>query len=548
VQVLKFIPRGDLGTLARFALVSLLAAAANGGILMIVNLAARTTYGTILNFYLFFVFLGVVLLYWVAQRRVFAAVAEDVEATVLLTRRRILEMVRRCELLSIEAIGEARILSALSSRAQTLSQAMSQVTTGAQAVLVTLLTGAYIAFVSGAAFLLWVVSVAVSAVLILREWRSTQDLLGRAIERDTAFENTTAALLHGFKEVKLSRARAGALLAELAAGAEDARDIRLEAQDGMTRSYVSGQVAFFMLVGAMVFLLPALGDVSAATLAQATTTVLFVLGPVSMVIGAIPALSTAEAAARALTELEEALTQEVASRHAEREPPPESRDFRSLELSGVVFRYPPGERGEGFVIGPIDFRVEAGETIFITGGNGAGKSTFLRLLTGLYHPAEGVVRLNGAPVDPEGLQVIRDRVAAVFADYFLFQRLYGLHPDAADAEGLLRQMEIAGKVGIAEDAFTTVALSTGQRKRLALIAAVLERRPVLVLDEWAADQDPVFRRKFYEEILPDLKRRGITIITATHDDRWFHLADRHVRLADGRIREEEVRPPGGREA
>jgi putative ATP-binding cassette transporter len=141
------------------------------------------------------------------------------------------------------------------------------------------------------------------------------------------------------------------------------------------------------------------------------------------------------------------------------------------------------------------------------------------------------------PVDEANLQDVRDRIAAVFSDYFLFRKLYGLTDTLVpeDADALLREMAISDKAAIRDGAFTTVRLSTGQRKRLALIAAVLEGKPLLVLDEWAADQDPVFRRKFYEEVLPSLKARGITIIAATHDDRWFHLADRQIRLSEGLI-------------
>jgi len=376
MHIVSFVAREKIGVYLRFGFVSLLAASTNAGILMIVNLASRTTYGTILNFYLFFVFLLTVLLYWVAQRRAFTMVAQDLEAMVMRTRLRVLDLVRRCDLLSIEAMGEARILNALGAQAQTLSQAMSQVTMGLQAVLVTLLTGVYIAIVSRPAFVLWVISVAASALLILREWRSTQELLGRALTRDDAFQQTSAALLHGFKEVKLSRGRADALLGELGTLAGAAHDFRVEAHEGMTRSYVAGQVMFFMLVGAMVFLLPALGEISAATLSQATTAVLFVLGPVSMVIGAIPALSTAEAAARSLVELEAALTQEVLAEEAAGPAPPPTRrqratPFQSLELQQVVFRYPPSALRDGFVFGPLDFRAPAVEPVFITVGTGA---------------------------------------------------------------------------------------------------------------------------------------------------------------------------------
>ncbi|WP_158923910.1 cyclic peptide export ABC transporter [Acidisphaera sp. S103] len=541
MKLFRFIKPSSSAAAAQFLIVSLLAGVMNAGVLVIVNFASQTAYGTVWSFYLFFIFLLAVSVYFVAQSHAFGMVAVEVEATVYRARLEVLDLVRRCELLSIEATGEARILGAMTGEAQRLSAAMAQLTTGLQSALVAVITAAYIAYVSGAAFALWVISVAVAAYMILRQWGISQDLLIRATVKDGEFQDTSAALLHGFKEVKLSRRRADALYEELFGLADESRAIRAEAQAGMNRSFVVGQVLFFLLIGSMVFLLPALGTISAKTLGQATMAVLFVLGPVSMIIGAIPALSSAEAAARAIYDLEATLQAQIKAESSllanDPAPLPERKDFRSLELRGVTFRYPRNERGSGFVLGPLDFRVNAGETVFITGGNGAGKSTFLRILTGLYPAQGGEILVDSRPVDEANLQDVRDRIAAVFSDYFLFRKLYGLtdtmEPDEADA--LLREMAIADKAAIRDGAFTTVQLSTGQRKRLALIAAVLEGKPLLVLDEWAADQDPVFRRKFYEEVLPSLKARGITIIAATHDDRWFHLADRQIRLSEGLI-------------
>ena len=348
MKIFRFIAPTNDSAWLRLIAVSLIAGAANAGVLMIVSFAARSAYGTSSNFYLFFVFVLTVAVYYVAQRMAFAMVASDVEATVHRTRLRILSLVRRCELIGIEAMGEARILSAMTAEAQGLSQAMSQVTAGLQSVLVAIMTGAYIAWLSRPAFLLWLFVVAASSVLILREWSTSQRLLGEAGAKDGLFQSTTSSLLQGFKEVKLNRRRADALFAELTTLAGEARDIRTTAQHGMSRSYVFGQVLFFLLVGSMVFLLPALGNITADTLKEATTAVLFVLGPVSMIIGAIPALSSAESAATGLVALEDALVAQVAAEGGEdaasrREP--RGGTFQSLDLSGIMFSYPNGKRG-----------------------------------------------------------------------------------------------------------------------------------------------------------------------------------------------------------
>lgn len=542
MKLFRFLTPGSNAGWVRLVLVSMLSGLTNAGILMIVTVATRSAYGTALSVWLFFVFLLTVVIYYVSQRLAFAMVSADVENTVHRTRVRILSLVRRCELITIEALGETRILAAMTGDAQQLSQAMNQVTAGLQSVLVAVITGLYIAWLSRPAFMLWVFVVAVSALVILREWGASQRLLTQAGAADSAFQEMTSGLLLGFKEVKLSRGRADALSTALNNLAGQARTARIKAASGMSRSYVFGQVLFFLLVGSMVFLLPGLGDLNAETLKEATTAVLFVLGPVSMIVGAVPAVASAEAAAKSLSALESALAEQIAAEE-DAALPSSAQGFKRLELVDAQFSYPNGERGSGFRLGPINFHVDAGETVFITGGNGAGKSTFLRLLTGLYRPQSGTVRLNGHVLHPAEMQEFRDRIATVFADYHLFRTLYGVEIDVAEATELIDWMEVAGKAAIQDGAFTTIALSTGQRKRLALIAAVLEHKPLLVLDEWAADQDPGFRRKFYEVILPSLKRRGIAIVAATHDDRWFGVADRHVRLFEGTL-EEQPRTEG----
>ena len=539
MKLFRFLAPASNNGWVRLVLVSALSGLTNAGVLMIVTIATRSAYGTALSVYLFFVFLLTVAIYFVSQRLSFGMVAADVEDTVHRTRLRILELVRRCELITIEAMGETRILAAMTSEAQRLSQAMSQVTAGLQSVLVTVITGIYIAWLSRPAFMLWVCVVAVSAMIILREWGASQKLLIQAAATDQSFQETSSGLLHGFKEVKLSRPRADALNAALGSLAEQSRAARIEAARGMSRSYVFGQVLFFLLVGSMVFLLPGLGDMNVETLKEATTAVLFVLGPVSMIVGAVPALASAEAAARTLSELEQALSEQVAEEDDVPIPVTvAAKGFQRLEMAGVTFSYPDGERGSGFRLGPVDFHIDSGEMVFITGGNGAGKSTFLRLLTGLYRPQSGEIRLNGYTLQQSEMQDFRNHISTVFADYHLFRTLYGVDVDTAEAAWLIDMMEVAGKAAIRDQEFTSVALSTGQRKRLALIAAVLEHKPLLILDEWAADQDPGFRRKFYEVILPALKQSGIAVVAATHDDRWFHVADRHVRLFEGRLEEQ----------
>ncbi len=221
------------------------------------------------------------------------------------------------------------------------------------------------------------------------------------------------------------------------------------------------------------------------------------------------------------------------------EPPPPAPE--RIELVGVTHTYHHEKSGETFTLGPINTWLQRGEVVFLVGGNGSGKTTLAKLLTGLYAPQAGEIRVDGKPVAPDELDFYRQHFSAVFFDFFLFERLLGLtSPDLLEkAQRYLAELHLDQKVRLENDKLSTLELSQGQRKRLALLTAYLEDRPVYVFDEWAADQDPTFKEIFYKQILPDLKRRGKAVLVISHDDRYFHLADRLVRIESGQLLSEE---------
>jgi putative ATP-binding cassette transporter len=150
--------------------------------------------------------------------------------------------------------------------------------------------------------------------------------------------------------------------------------------------------------------------------------------------------------------------------------------------------------------------------------------------------------VDDTPVDEHNREAYRQLFSAVFTDFFVFDSLLGLPPEdrAAKAQRYLARLQLDHKVSIVGDTFSTTSLSQGQRKRLALLAAYLEDRSFYVFDEWAADQDPLFKQFFYEELLAELKARGKAVMVISHDDRYFHAADRLIRLDYGQIRQEEI--------
>lgn len=203
-----------------------------------------------------------------------------------------------------------------------------------------------------------------------------------------------------------------------------------------------------------------------------------------------------------------------------------------LQLTNLTYHYDD----QNFQIGPLNLQFRSGELVFITGGNGSGKTTLLKLLTGLYEPNSGQIYWNDTPVTKQNQQQYQQLFSVVFADSHLFEQLFGLAlEEMAPAGHYLDRLQLSHKITLQNGRFSTLNLSEGQRKRLALLVAYLEDRPIYCFDEWAASQDPSFRELFYCQLLPELKARGKLIIAISHDNSYYHLADRCLKLDWGQV-------------
>jgi len=303
-----------------------------------------------------------------------------------------------------------------------------------------------------------------------------------------------------------------------------------------------GELLLLLGVGLLLFTLPLHGWATYEQFGRFLFIALFMLAPLSGIVGFSTQLSRVNLALARASKIGVLLSDESASHSAANlapTPPFTSHTPASslrFGLREVTYRHARDDEAP-FDLGPISLDFDRPEIVFIAGGNGSGKTTLLKLLCGLYPPLNGQLHTADRPLDPAALADHRRRFGVIFADFFLFDGLLGYeHASASDAARLLRDVHLDRLVSIdAAGAFSTTKLSQGQRKRLALVSMLLEDKPVYVFDEWAADQDPEFRRWFYERILPDLRARGKLVIAITHDDAFYPTADRIVRLSEGRI-------------
>jgi putative ATP-binding cassette transporter len=339
----------------------------------------------------------------------------------------------------------------------------------------------------------------------------------------------------GAKELRISRPRRQRMFNErISRTANFIRDTHVRSINIFVIAKSLGSMLFFVVIGLVLALQQAQLVSDPKVTSGFVLVLLYMKGPLEHLVSTLPIVSRAQIAFRRIAELSQQFSSpEPHLLLAAPEVP--DQQIRSLELRNLGFAFPPVAGAAPFALGPINLRIEQGDILFIVGENGCGKTTLIKLLLGLYAPQQGEILLDGQAVTAANRDDYRQLFTTVFADYYLFDDLL---QDAQalpeDAGKYLQRLEIAHKVQIRDGAFTTTDLSTGQRKRLALVNAWLEKRPVLVFDEWAADQDPTFRRIFYTELLPELKRLGKTIIVISHDDRYFDVADHVLRLRDGR--------------
>jgi putative pyoverdin transport system ATP-binding/permease protein len=368
---------------------------------------------------------------------------------------------------------------------------------------------------------------------VLRQ--AKRELKAAREEQDHLFKHFRS-LTDGTKELKLNAKRREAFLEDdfrTAAAAFKHHQVAGLTWFSLIDNF--GKFAFFFAFGVLLFILPNFLQISSSTLSGYLLTFIFLSKPLESLIARLPNLNQCSISLErikslnlSLIEKTEALS-EIGS--------PINHHWQSLELQTLQHSYPNERDDSHFTLGPIDLSFRPGELIFIVGGNGSGKSTLAKILTGLYIPENGKLRFDGEVIDDGNREWYRQHFSAIFAEFYLFDRLLGLDTEvlAPKIQAYLQKLKIEHKVKLEGDRFSTTALSTGQRKRLALLTSWLEDRPIYLFDEWAADQDPGFRELFYTEFLPELRSRSKTVFVISHDDHYFHVADRVIKLEYGQL-------------
>jgi putative ATP-binding cassette transporter len=534
-RILRFLDRESHALDRRLLVIGVVSALAETGVLVTINAAVaalRRGEPTATSFVLFILLL---ILFAYCLHYLLAGASRIAEAAVCAVRRRLADKIRRSDLLTLETIGEADLHARVSRETAVLTQAVPTLFAAARSLLVLLLMLTYVSLVSHMAARLGLALIA-GGLLVYRYNRRRFEVGLEAVARsEEALFTGLTGLLRGFKEIRLNQAKSDDLFQDLAATASQVRDTQTSLMLHLSNHIATVQAFFMVMVAAIPFLLPRLEASAAGDVPSLVAASLFMIGPLTAAVISIPVLARTQVTLANLERLEASLDQHLGPAASPVEAP-EFPGFQVLRLEAVGFDYPAGAGGHGFQVGPIDLELRRGELLFLSGANGSGKTTLLKLLTGLYPAASGSLRVDGVPVGPGNLQAYRHLFSAVFTDFHLFDKLHGLRAVAPErVDQLLERLDLIGKTSYREGRFSELCLSTGQRKRLALVVTFLEDKPVYLFDEVTADQDPGFRRFFFEVLLPELKQAGKTVLVVSHDDRFDRCADRLVKMDFGQL-------------
>ena len=395
-------------------------------------------------------------------------------------------------------------------------------------LLVILLCIGYLFMLSYKSTLVIIVLIAIIAYVYFLVGKKLSRKLNVLRSKNDFFNKYIHDIIQGFKELKISETRKNNLYSNVSFNRTEAKNLDKFLANNFNAINILSQYGLYVVFGVILFLLPVFGFIQTREMVSFVTVLLFMSGPLNRLI----TMQNMYTRTRIAIKRVKSFFKEISTSKIEEEKEESTViDFENLQFKDCQF-----EHNASFGLGPINLSIDKGEIIFIIGGNGSGKSTFINLLTGLYSPSSGEILLNNDPIQCNTPNY-QNLLSVIFTDNYIFSQNYDNYSLKNNKEyiSLLKLMELDNVLLDDEESSARRKFSKGQSKRMSMIFAMLEKSPILILDEWAADQDPYFRKYFYEKLIPMFKQQGKTIIAVTHDDAYFQHADRILKFEYGKI-------------
>jgi len=512
-------------------LISLLSGGSNAVVIFLISMSL---YATIQLKYILYYFILAGLLYLVGRRVLQSRLVNLSFDIIYDLRMKLIDRIFNSSFQKYEKLDSGRIIAVLNNDTGQLGGTANIFVTILSSIIT--VTGAFV-YLGAIAFWATLVTVGVITLVAAIYYIVTQKaakLFNIARNTQNEYLSLLNGINDGFKELSLHSAKKVAFRKDVESVTDKFRYTSSDAVVRFVNAFMVGESMLIMVLGAVAFAIPVLLPlIKTSTLMSFIMVLLYLIGPVTAILNAMPQMVQMKIAWQRVQGLLKDMPE--TSRTIDKPMlPSDIGEVKSIKAEGVFFEYETKEESEKFAVGPLDFEAKKGEIVFIVGGNGSGKTTLAKLLTGLYVPDKGSITLNGKEISDSE---VGEYFSVVFGDFHLFEKLYDVDLNGKEKElkEYLEMLRLQEKVNVKDNAFTTLELSGGQRKRLALLRCYLEDRPIYLFDEVAADQDPEFRKFFYRELLMKMKEKGKTVIAITHDDHYFDVADRVIKMDMGKI-------------
>ncbi|MFQ3244136.1 MAG: putative ATP-binding cassette transporter [Arenicella sp.] len=483
-----------------------------------------------------FFFFSIVLLILLCRVISEALIAQtSIDATVVL-RKTLYRRVSQLPIQSLEQIGPSRILTVMNNDIGAVSEGASVMPNILVAASTLFGMLCFLIYLKLEVFLFIIGIILFGALTYRIPLMFGQKYMTRARNSFDGIQEGMRGLIYGAKELKLNQQKKREFLSEsLESFENEFRDAQKRGRVYLSIGMNYGTLISFFAIGIVTYIMANYYTLSRESLLGVVMVLLYITGPIATMIGLVRSIMMARIAAKKLDALLDEMPIEVSGEVAD------AADCQQVQLKDVWYIYPGVKDGDSeFQLGPINLTVHQGEVTFLVGGNGSGKTTLAKLLSLHYIPEKGDIYFDDQIVTNSNRDACRQSISAIYSDFYLFTKLFGLSSDEVDSRAAenLKQLGLEKKVTIKGGEFSSTDLSDGQKKRLALLVTYLEDRSIYIFDEWAADQDPGFKEIFYHSILPELKKHNKMVIVITHDDRYFHLADKLVKMEGGKILDE----------
>ncbi|MDO8343145.1 MAG: cyclic peptide export ABC transporter [Cellvibrio sp.] len=436
--------------------------------------------------------------------------------------------IQRLPYISLEQIGHARLINLLTVDVPAVTNAAMGLPIIWVSSVTILGTLGYLVYLDAKVFVFVLSCLGIAMITYQVPMLFGHRYYARSRDQQDRIQEGYKGLIFGSKEMKLNREKAKEFCQDELIE-PDFKVLRYDLKGVSIVTFAEnyGEIISFLVIGIVVFHFPYVFQLNQQEMFGIVMALLYLTGPVGVILSSIGAMQQGRVSLRKIVAFYSRLVEEGSSCSCAA-----LDDWNSIQLRNVTFRY----SDEGFCLNKISAEFRKGQVTFIVGGNGSGKSTLSKILSLHYRATFGEIQFGHQIVGDNNISTARESIGAIYSDFYVFPRLYG-NPDLGRIESYIRFLGLDKKVSVVNGRFSTTDLSDGQKKRLALLALLLEDRPVCIFDEWAADQDPEFREIFYLSIIPELRSLGKVVIIVSHDDRYFDCADQIIVMDQGSVRE-----------